>query len=971
MNTFLVLKRDPNQEEGSLFKIAEETPNSIEFTKTKTKFGFNKVFNNSSPDDVFNSTSKPLIDNYLLQNKDSLLFTLGPTNSGKSHLMFKNSDSILNQSLNHIFSQLEGQLTTNITNVKQLITDVYDKTEKLNDTTTTATDSNANKAITISMFEIHKDKIKDLLAESHLNQKVDLGIINDKIDGKLRPHHMTRSLVNSYKSANDVVQKGLSNRCTSFTNMNSESSRSHCFIFIDLHNFYGTFRKTHRLTLADLAGLERSKTSKTTGEAFKEANYTNNSMTALGIALESHAIKQFNMSSLRANKLTRLIMTDHIKSNTPVSLVVALDPFGEQGLVHQTLKYINPIKYQDLKKKVSSPLVKGKVNQAIHHGIINELTGYANEWRHKYKSSKEESILAESKLRDELYKSNEKKLQDLEILHKTEAQRLKECFDNELNEKIDELSSVNQKKIVNLNKDLSAIKNESLALKNELEIVYREKLLLENDLQQSKNEVSSKIDKLESEIQFVNDKSVAYQEEISILKLEIDEVKKEVVELTNQIGEKNQNIDALNAQINEKIEVIEQIQIEKSTLESSIQNLNTRIAENESLNEQLETKNIESSNCLEAKEKELQKLSYQIQVNTETYTENIFKLEEDLKMEQFRVESLEDMKCKLENQLKNSLDKHLDNVDNLKTEFATKLKGYKEDIDNLERLSMESTEVNEEDRLISYEMTINELNEEIEGHRMVSNDLERKIQDLVEENEKAISEREEKLKLVEENSKVINSKNTAELIELTSKMENIKEENRSITDKNSQLVDELNVLKTSIAKQKLDHISELNKLTLELDELKKLKKRNSRKSLVDDNASLLDSDFTESFNIIKDVKSSPLKPAFEIHHDDSPSTPSRSKKSPKQKKTKSDIAQSKLEFAVGKTNGKYSATPSPRKTPLGKLNSSALNRKEMQLDSINLMGKFSEKKRKSSSPIKSKSKLRKLDVANSSFDNLD
>lgn len=971
MNTFLVLKRDPGQNNDPLFIIPEETPNSIEFSKTKTKFDFNKVFNNSSPDDIFSSTSKPLIDNYLLQNKDALLFTLGPTNSGKSHLMFNNDDSLLNQSLNHIFTQLEGQLTDNFAEVKKLISDIYDKTESLNDTT--SSDPNANKAITISMFEIHKDKIKDLLLEAHVIQKVDLGIINDKIDGKLRPHHMTRSLVNSYQTAKDVVQRGLSHRSTSFTNMNSESSRSHCFIFIDLHNFYGTFRKTHRLTLADLAGLERSKSSKTTGEAFKEATYTNNSMTALGIALESHAIKQFNMSSLRANKLTRLIMTDHIKSNTPVSLVVALDPFGEQGLVHQTLKYINPIRYQDLKKKGTKPLINGKVSQSLHHGIINELTGYANEWKHKYKSSKEESVLAESKLRDELYKLNEKKLQDLEILHKNETQRIKENFDNELNEKLDELNNINQENLVKLTNDLILIKDESSALKNELEVVYRERLDLENNLRQSKIDVSSKIDKLESEIQLADDKSVEYQDEITILKLEISEVKKEVEELTSQISEKTKIIKRLETEINEKSQSSDQIQNEKSSLEAVIEDLNTKLSKREVFNKQLETKNSEVLISLQAKDEELSKLTNQIQATNETHAENILKLEEDLKMEQFRVESLEDMKCKLENQLKNSKDKHLDTVESLKAEFASKLSGYKENAESLEKVDMNSRDLNTEDRLISYEVAIKELNEEIDGHVIAFEDLQIQLHELIEDNKKSMSEMNEELKNIKESKASILSNATVERDEMNSQLETMKEENKNISDKNSKLMSEIKTFKSSIEKQKMNHISELKKLTIEINDLKKLKvtNNNNRKSLVDGNNSLLDSDFTESFNIIKDVKSSPLKPAFEIHQDSSPSTPSRAKKGSKLKRTKSDIAKSKLEFAIEKANGRYSATPSPKKTPLGKLNSSVLNRKEMQLDETNLMEKFHEKKRKSSSPLKSKNKLRKIANIDVSFENLD
>lgn len=950
MNTFLVLKSDPAQREDALFKVAPDAPNSIEFAKTGTKFDFNKVFNNHTTSDVFNTTAKPLLDTCLLQNKDALMFTLGPTNSGKSHVLLKSEGSILSESLGHIFTQLEGQLTGDVSKVRKHISDVIDKTDA-----SYSADSSASKAITISMFEIHKDKINDLLAETPSTQKVDLGIINDKADGKLRPHHMTRTLVNSHRSAQELVKRGLAKRSTAFTNVNAESSRSHCFIFIDLHNFYGTYRKTHRFTLADLAGLERSKTSKTTGETFREANYTNNSMTALGIALESHAIKQFNMSSLRSNKLTRLIMTDYIKSSTPVSLLVALDPFGEQGLVHQTLKYINPIRYQDLKKRATTPMSAGKIT--VHHGIISELTGYANEWKHKYKSSREESILAESKLRDELYKLNERKLQDLEILHRTETQRIKENFDSELNDKIDELNNLNNEKLVSLSAKLSTVTDESQALKSELEVVYREKLLLESNLDETKSQVAAKVDKLESEIQMANDKCVGYQEDIGILKLEIEDTKKEIAALKAQIDTKTQTIDKLSAQLTEKATFIEKLEGEKSTLEASIKNLNGKLDERDALAEELKVANAATLASLKAKEIELEALSGQIHASSETHSETIFKLEDDLKMQQFRVESLEDMKCKLEVQLKKSLDKHLAEVDALKAQLVVQENAFAKDTNASE----------EEERLISYERSIHQLGEELEGHRIAFEGLQTELEDVTLQKGKAIAESEEKLRQAQESRKINDTKIAAQVSQLESQLKTLEEEKQRSTKQNTQLSEELRSLKQLMEKQKTEYSLQLEKLTSELGE-RKSKEKSTRKSLVDANASLLDSDFAESFNIIKDVKSSPLKPAFEIHQDSPSSTPTRTKKA--SKRTKSDIAQSKMDYANGKTNKRYSATPSPKKTPLGKLNSSVLNRKEMQLDN-NLMEKFQQKKRKSSSPVKSKSKLRKVDAAETSFDNLD
>jgi len=109
-----------------------------------------------------------------------------------------------------------------------------------------------------------------------------------------------------------ILDEGLSNRATSKTLMNAESSRSHAMFILTLVRSGGPsmMTNTSQLFLVDLAGSERIKKSGVTNEGKDEAISINASLTTLGRCIQAMANKKGGIKPpFRESKLTRLLQT--------------------------------------------------------------------------------------------------------------------------------------------------------------------------------------------------------------------------------------------------------------------------------------------------------------------------------------------------------------------------------------------------------------------------------------------------------------------------------------------------------------------------------------------------------------------------------------------------------------------------------------------------------------------------------------
>ena len=133
--------------------------------------------------------------------------------------------------------------------------------------------------VALSNMEIYCDQVRDLLAPpARAGQAMDLKSVGD---GAYVPG-LTTVEVHSPADVVDALSKAKENRSVTATKMNSESSRSHSVVCIEINGESPTLGRIRgKLNLVDLAGSERISKSGASGQALKEAAAINTSLTAL------------------------------------------------------------------------------------------------------------------------------------------------------------------------------------------------------------------------------------------------------------------------------------------------------------------------------------------------------------------------------------------------------------------------------------------------------------------------------------------------------------------------------------------------------------------------------------------------------------------------------------------------------------------------------------------------------------------
>jgi hypothetical protein len=173
-----------------------------------------------------------------------------------------------------------------------------------------------------SLYEIYNDKIFDLLDMKKSNP---LGMKDDSYGHSYIPDLLTIPVHNQTQVFN-YLSLGLKNRKVRATEMNLESSRSHC-IFQILHV---QKEQTSRLRIVDLAGSEKFQISKNMKPEEKTAKIAelsaiNKSLTALGQCVFALSQKKKGHIPYRNSKLTR-VLRDSLEGNSDVILIACMSP---------------------------------------------------------------------------------------------------------------------------------------------------------------------------------------------------------------------------------------------------------------------------------------------------------------------------------------------------------------------------------------------------------------------------------------------------------------------------------------------------------------------------------------------------------------------------------------------------------------------------------------------------------------------
>nr|XP_057918684.1 kinesin-like protein KIF20B isoform X3 [Doryrhamphus excisus] len=318
---------------------------------TAQRFQFSQVYGEDTTQrELFQGTVKDLVK-HVLQGRNSLVFTYGVTNAGKT-FTFLGPDAdagILPRSLNAIFSSMEEKVFAGMSVKPQRCTEFtklskeqqaeeavfknnlmqqFKDSEKLNsslwppsskmlleeDRLSLAVEADTKFSVWVSFCEIYNESIHDLLEAmpSGAPRRTALRLSQD-VKGNAFVKDLRWVQVDSAEEAYKVMKLGKKNQSFSSTRLNQLSSRSHSIFSIRVLRIKDARSPrvlgVSELCLCDLAGSERCAKTQNQGERLKEAGNINTSLLILGKCI----------NALRHNQQSKLLQ--HV-------------PFRESKLTH-------------------------------------------------------------------------------------------------------------------------------------------------------------------------------------------------------------------------------------------------------------------------------------------------------------------------------------------------------------------------------------------------------------------------------------------------------------------------------------------------------------------------------------------------------------------------------------------------------------------------------------------------------------
>ncbi|KAF5558328.1 rabkinesin-6 [Fusarium phyllophilum] len=227
-------------------------------------------------------------------------------------------------------------------------------------------DPSAEYVVIISMYEVHNDRIYDLLtpavksgATKEMRRRPLLFKSTELSPDRKVVAGLRKVICSSYNEALTVIETGLQERRVTGTGSNSVSSRSHGFFVFEVKKRTRSRRpgpwEGNKFTIVDLAGSERAREAKTAGATLAEAGKINESLMYLGQCLqtqsEATSSSKPNIVPFRQCKLTELLFSNSFPSSSTSPspaprrnpqrgvMIVTADPRGDFNATSQILRY--------------------------------------------------------------------------------------------------------------------------------------------------------------------------------------------------------------------------------------------------------------------------------------------------------------------------------------------------------------------------------------------------------------------------------------------------------------------------------------------------------------------------------------------------------------------------------------------------------------------------------------------------------
>lgn len=340
------------------------------------EFNFNKIFDETSSQDEFYERCALPMAVRALKGESSLLFAYGTTNSGKSFTMRGNSaePGVIPRALNTIFTCLRDRIDSlpvykssrfdeadqmNLYSAEEEmhfrhfisscaqnktqsmlsfrnISMSADATQNILEESHLSTPSNSRTrfSIWVSFVEFYMENVKDLLAVDTGERPPQLMLVPDG-NNNYFVRGLRRVSVSSAEEAFHCLLYGWENLHRAATNLNKDSSRSHCIFTISLVGYEdpkcgGKLRQVSNLSFCDLAGSERGDRTHNKGDRLKEAGKINQSLSVLGRCISAIRTNQRKKSNklvvpFRDSTLTKYFQS-YFNGTGMASMIININP---------------------------------------------------------------------------------------------------------------------------------------------------------------------------------------------------------------------------------------------------------------------------------------------------------------------------------------------------------------------------------------------------------------------------------------------------------------------------------------------------------------------------------------------------------------------------------------------------------------------------------------------------------------------
>lgn len=319
--------------------LKQESSQSITWIgQPETRFTFDHVACETVDQEMlFRMVGLPMVEN-CLSGYNSCMFAYGQTGSGKTYTMLGEIEDLELKPSPH------RGMTPRI--FEFLFARIQAEEESRRDEKLTYN-------CKCSFLEIYNEQIMDLLDPSSTNLS-----LREDVKNGVYVENLSEFEVRTVTDILKLLAEGSANRKVAATNMNRESSRSHCVFTCVIESRWEKDSTANlrfaRLNLVDLAGSERQKTSGAEGDRLKEAANINKSLSTLGhviMVLVDVANGKPRHIPYRDSRLSFLLQ-DSLGGNSKTIIIANISPS-----ISSSAETLNTLKFAQRAKLIQNNAV--------------------------------------------------------------------------------------------------------------------------------------------------------------------------------------------------------------------------------------------------------------------------------------------------------------------------------------------------------------------------------------------------------------------------------------------------------------------------------------------------------------------------------------------------------------------------------------------------------------------------------------